>query len=71
MLKTETSPRCNYSWFYFILTYLRSFAPDFDMQPSLYPGKVLSLKMQKPEGFRYRAGMYMFVQCPEISPFEW
>ncbi|KAH9778172.1 Respiratory burst oxidase2 [Citrus sinensis] len=42
-----------------------------NLTPSLYPGKVLSLKMQKPEGFRYRAGMYMFVQCPEISPFEW
>ncbi|KAK9278589.1 hypothetical protein L1049_028161 [Liquidambar formosana] len=36
-----------------------------------YPGKVLSLKMSKPEGFRYQSGMYMFIQCPQISSFEW
>ncbi|XP_068655865.1 respiratory burst oxidase homolog protein A-like [Aristolochia californica] len=36
-----------------------------------YPGKVLSLKLRKPEGFQYKSGMYVFVQCPQISPFEW
>ncbi|KAI4343958.1 hypothetical protein L6164_011244 [Bauhinia variegata] len=41
------------------------------LKASLYPGKVLSLKMQKPEGFEYKSGMYVFLQCPQISPFEW
>ncbi|KAF7110626.1 hypothetical protein CFC21_110710 [Triticum aestivum] len=36
-----------------------------------YPGKVLSLKMTKPPGFRYQSGMYVFVQCPQVSKFEW
>ncbi|MED6145029.1 hypothetical protein PIB30_021177 [Stylosanthes scabra] len=38
---------------------------------SLCPGKVLYLKMQKPEGFKYQSGMYIFLQCPQISPLEW
>lgn len=41
------------------------------LQASIYPGKVLSLKLQKPEGFKYHGGMYIFIQCPHISPFEW
>ncbi|XP_037418543.1 respiratory burst oxidase homolog protein F-like isoform X2 [Triticum dicoccoides] len=36
-----------------------------------YTGKVLSLKMAKPPGFRYQSGMYVFVQCPQVSKFEW
>lgn len=27
--------------------------------------------MTKPEGFKYKSGMYLFLQCPEISSFEW
>ncbi|XP_050376898.1 respiratory burst oxidase homolog protein A-like [Argentina anserina] len=38
---------------------------------SIYPGKVLSLKLHKPKGFKYLSGMYIFIQCPQISPFEW
>ncbi|XP_073226750.1 respiratory burst oxidase homolog protein A-like isoform X2 [Cicer arietinum] len=41
------------------------------MKASLYPGKVLYLKIQKPEGFKYRSGMYIFIQCPQISTFQW
>ena len=41
------------------------------VQASIYPGKVLSLKLQKPKGFKYLSGMYIFIQCPQISPFEW
>ncbi|PON69705.1 Respiratory burst oxidase [Trema orientale] len=41
------------------------------LKASFYPGKVLSLKLHKPEGFRYQSGMYIFIQCPQISPFEW
>ncbi|TXG51598.1 hypothetical protein EZV62_024122 [Acer yangbiense] len=38
---------------------------------SLYPGKLLSLKLHKPEGFSHKNGMYIVLQCPQISPFEW
>ncbi|KAI9088376.1 hypothetical protein K1719_029825 [Acacia pycnantha] len=41
------------------------------LKANLYPGKVLLLKMQKPEGFEYQSGMYIFLQCPQISAFEW
>ncbi|KAH7528865.1 hypothetical protein FEM48_Zijuj05G0123200 [Ziziphus jujuba var. spinosa] len=41
------------------------------LKASFYPGKVLSLKFQKPETFSYRSGMYIFIQCPQISPLEW
>ncbi|RZS05669.1 hypothetical protein BHM03_00036205 [Ensete ventricosum] len=27
--------------------------------------------MKKPSGFRYKSGMYLFVKCPDVSPFEW
>ncbi|ERN06474.1 hypothetical protein AMTR_s00058p00013380, partial [Amborella trichopoda] len=41
------------------------------LEAVIYPGKVLSLKLRKPKGFHYRSGMYVFLQCPQISPFEW
>jgi hypothetical protein len=41
------------------------------MQAAIYPGNVLALNMTKPPGFNYKSGMYIFLQCPEISPFEW
>ncbi|XAR63803.1 NAD(P)H oxidase [Bertholletia excelsa] len=41
------------------------------LKATLYPGKVVSLKLSKPEGFRCRSGMYIYIQCPQISPFEW
>lgn len=37
----------------------------------IHPGKVLSLKLQKPEGFKHKSGMYIFIQCPQISLFQW
>lgn len=27
--------------------------------------------MSKPNGFKYKSGQYIFLQCPKISPFEW
>ncbi|OIT05081.1 PREDICTED: putative respiratory burst oxidase homolog protein H isoform X1 [Nicotiana attenuata] len=36
-----------------------------------YTGDVLALYMSKPQGFRYKSGMYLFVKCPDISKFEW
>ncbi|CAI8610137.1 unnamed protein product [Vicia faba] len=51
---------------------IRSGSYEVDiMKATLYPGKVLHLKMQKPDGFKYRSGMYIFIQCPQISPFQW
>ncbi|XP_076933352.1 respiratory burst oxidase homolog protein E-like [Bidens hawaiensis] len=35
------------------------------------PGDVFSIIMSKPNGFKYRSGQYIFLQCPSISPFEW
>ncbi|KAL9999899.1 putative NAD(P)H oxidase (H(2)O(2)-forming) [Helianthus debilis subsp. tardiflorus] len=37
----------------------------------IYTGNVLALYMTKPIGFKYKSGMYLFVQCPQISRFEW
>ncbi|KAK3157394.1 hypothetical protein QOZ80_2AG0121230 [Eleusine coracana subsp. coracana] len=41
------------------------------LNATVYPVKVLALKVRKPQGFRYQSGMYVFVQCPQISKFEW
>ncbi|KAJ3671038.1 hypothetical protein LUZ60_008464 [Juncus effusus] len=38
---------------------------------AIYHGNVLTLQMSKPQGFKYKSGQYMFVQCPNVSPFEW
>ncbi|WCJ36382.1 hypothetical protein M5689_017586 [Euphorbia peplus] len=38
---------------------------------AIYPGNVLGLHMSKPQGFRYKSGQYMFVNCAAVSPFEW
>ncbi|XP_047164877.1 respiratory burst oxidase homolog protein E isoform X1 [Vigna umbellata] len=35
------------------------------------PGNVFSLIMSKPNGFKYKSGQYIFLQCPRVSPFEW
>eukprot|EP01018_Ginkgo_biloba_P018554 Gb_27289 [translate_table: standard] len=41
------------------------------VKAAIYPGNVLALHMSKPPGFRYKSGMYMFIKCPDVSPFEW
>ncbi|KAI3933867.1 hypothetical protein MKX01_028193 [Papaver californicum] len=38
---------------------------------SVLPGNVFSLTMSKPQGFKYKSGQYIFLQCPTISSFEW
>ncbi|OMO67129.1 Cytochrome b245, heavy chain [Corchorus capsularis] len=38
---------------------------------SVLPGNVFSMVMSKPQGFKYKSGQYIFLQCPSISPFEW
>ncbi|KAJ9548345.1 hypothetical protein OSB04_020888 [Centaurea solstitialis] len=37
----------------------------------IYSGNVLALYMSKPPGFKYKSGMYLFVQCPNLSGLEW
>ncbi|KAA8541035.1 hypothetical protein F0562_024998 [Nyssa sinensis] len=53
----------------------RAMRSDFSyvkiLKATIYPGKVLSLKMYRPEGFKYKSGMYIYIQCPQISSFEW
>ncbi|XP_039125369.1 respiratory burst oxidase homolog protein C-like [Dioscorea cayenensis subsp. rotundata] len=41
------------------------------LKVALYPGNVLALHVSKPQGFKYRSGQYMFVNCAAVSPFEW
>eukprot|EP00250_Pteridium_aquilinum_P017536 c23679_g1_i1 orf=327-2906(-) len=41
------------------------------IKAAVYPGDVLAIHMTKPPSFKYQSGMYMFVKCPNISPFEW
>ncbi|CAN0871103.1 Respiratory burst oxidase homolog protein F [Linum grandiflorum] len=41
------------------------------LEASMFPGKVLHLKLQKPQGFKYKSGMYIFIQCPQISKLQW
>lgn len=41
------------------------------VKATTYAGDVLALYMTKPPGFKYESGMYIFLQCPAISPFEW
>ncbi|XP_014509521.1 respiratory burst oxidase homolog protein C isoform X1 [Vigna radiata var. radiata] len=41
------------------------------LKVTLYPGNVLALQMSKPQGFTYKSGQYMFVNCAAVSPFEW
>lgn len=37
----------------------------------VYTGNVLAIHITKPAGFKYKSGMYLFLQCPQISSFEW
>ncbi|XP_057962973.1 respiratory burst oxidase homolog protein B [Malania oleifera] len=41
------------------------------LKVAVYPGNVLALHMSKPQGFRYTSGQYIFVNCSDVSPFQW
>ncbi|CAK7352320.1 unnamed protein product [Dovyalis caffra] len=41
------------------------------LKVSVLPGNVFSLILSKPQGFKYKSGQYIFLQCPAISSFEW
>ncbi|XLR43916.1 hypothetical protein S83_028576, partial [Arachis hypogaea] len=38
---------------------------------AVYPGNVLALHMSKPQGFKYTSGQYIYVNCSDVSPFQW
>ncbi|KAJ4900842.1 Respiratory burst oxidase-like protein D [Raphanus sativus] len=48
-----------------------SIKPVKIIKVAVYPGNVLSLHVTKPQGFKYKSGQYMFVNCRAVSPFEW
>lgn len=37
----------------------------------LLPGKVVEVKTARPEGMKYKAGQYVFINCHQIAPLEW
>ncbi|RRT85084.1 hypothetical protein B296_00012297 [Ensete ventricosum] len=37
---------------------------------AVYPGNVLALRMSKPQGFKYRSGQYIFLNCAAVSPLH-
>ncbi|KAG6476942.1 respiratory burst oxidase homolog protein B-like [Zingiber officinale] len=41
------------------------------LKVAVYPGNVLTIQMSKPQGFKYRSGQYIFVNCAAVSPFQW
>ncbi|KAL3835434.1 hypothetical protein ACJIZ3_010170 [Penstemon smallii] len=41
------------------------------LKVAVYPGNVLALHMSRPQGFKYKSGQYIFVNCAAVSPFEW
>ncbi|KAI3773506.1 hypothetical protein L1987_48036 [Smallanthus sonchifolius] len=38
---------------------------------AVYHGNALALHMSKPQGFKYKCGQYIFVNCAAVSPNEW
>ncbi|KAI7730183.1 hypothetical protein M8C21_022736 [Ambrosia artemisiifolia] len=39
------------------------------MKVAVYPGNVLALHMSKPQGFKYKSGQYMFVNCKAMHNY--
>ncbi|KAF6168750.1 hypothetical protein GIB67_013132 [Kingdonia uniflora] len=54
-----------------IRAFRSSIKPVKILKVAVYPGNVLALFMSKPQGFKYKSGQYMFVNCKAVSPFEW
>ncbi|XP_057767732.1 respiratory burst oxidase homolog protein C-like [Salvia miltiorrhiza] len=54
-----------------IRAFRSSIKPVKILKVAVYPGNVLSLHMSKPQGFKYKSGQYIFVNCAAVSPFEW
>ncbi|XP_062091817.1 respiratory burst oxidase homolog protein B-like isoform X2 [Humulus lupulus] len=41
------------------------------LKVGVYLGNVLVIQIDKPHGFKYISGQYIYIKCPIISPFEW
>ncbi|KAK9276659.1 hypothetical protein L1049_006195 [Liquidambar formosana] len=54
-----------------IRAFRSSIKPVKILKVAVYPGNVLTLHMSKPQGFKYKSGQYMFVNCAAVSSFEW
>ncbi|XP_017218212.1 respiratory burst oxidase homolog protein C [Daucus carota subsp. sativus] len=54
----------------FIRTY-RSSIKAVNIKKVVVYENLLALQVFKPEGFKYKSGQYMFVNCAAVSPFEW
>ncbi|EPS73914.1 hypothetical protein M569_00842 [Genlisea aurea] len=54
-----------------IRAFRSSVKPVKILKVAVYPGNVMSLHMAKPQGFRYKSGQYIFVNCAAVSPFQW
>ncbi|XP_021900242.1 respiratory burst oxidase homolog protein D [Carica papaya] len=54
-----------------IRAFRSSIKPVKILKVAVYPGNVLALHMSRPQGFKYKSGQYMFVNCSAVSPFEW
>ncbi|XP_022932647.1 respiratory burst oxidase homolog protein C-like [Cucurbita moschata] len=54
-----------------IRAFRSSIKPVKILKVAVYPGNVLALHVSKPHGFKYKSGQYMFVNCRDVSPFEW
>ncbi|XP_061338598.1 respiratory burst oxidase homolog protein B-like [Gastrolobium bilobum] len=54
---------------------LRAFRPSYKsvtiLKVAEYPGNILALHLSKPQGFKYTSGQCIYVNCSDVSPFEW
>ncbi|MCD9560886.1 hypothetical protein HAX54_019707 [Datura stramonium] len=41
------------------------------LKVAVYPGNVMAVHMSKPQGFKYTSGQYIFVNCSDVSSFQW
>ncbi|KAG1370258.1 Respiratory burst oxidase-like protein C [Cocos nucifera] len=53
-----------------IRAFRSSVRPVKILKVAVYPGNVLALHVSKPQGFKYRSGQYIFVNCSDVSPFQ-
>ncbi|KAL5795404.1 hypothetical protein ACOSQ2_000224 [Xanthoceras sorbifolium] len=64
-------PLCLYACERLIRVLRSNVKPVKILKVVVYPGNVLALHMSKPQGFIYKSGQYMFVNCAAVSRFEW
>ncbi|OIT22608.1 respiratory burst oxidase -like protein b [Nicotiana attenuata] len=41
------------------------------LKVAVYPGNVMAVHMSKPQGFKYTSGQYIYVNCSDVSSFQW